>query len=217
MLQDKSFCPFPCWHHQAPPPLSCKVVIAFLSHTIPIGLSLCWGLLLLECLVLINEGHFPHPTPNFLSCFTGQNIITCPSLSSLLSYMRSRPWGQTNQGHGWPRVGLCSGSDDPIVAVSWWERVGEWKAEDLTPLKKEPFPSSLRQEERMEIAKASNVQRVGFKGKVVHCANWSLHFFFFQESRKWGLWALQVRVEGRLEKNGNLWNPPKVVLEVHIL
>lgn len=67
----------------------------------------------------------------------------------------------------------------PEQLVSWCERVGEWKAEDLTPLKKEPYPRSLRQEERMEMEKASSVRGGGFKGKVVHRANWSLHLFFF--------------------------------------
>ena len=33
----------------------------------------------------------------------------------------------------------------------------------------------------MEMEKASNVKGVGFKGKVVHCANWSLHLFFFEK------------------------------------
>ena len=33
----------------------------------------------------------------------------------------------------------------------------------------------------MEMEKASNVRGVGFKGKVVHRANWSLHLFFFRK------------------------------------
>ena len=54
--------------------------------------------------------------------------------------------------------------------------MGELKAEELTPLRKELYPSSLKLEERMEIEKVSNVRGVGFKGKVVHLANWSLYF-----------------------------------------